>query len=73
MVDVVTKRLRANNKQALNIGLAIGYSKNIGGGFYHTIKVESFRELITELSIPFACSASSNPIIPKRDFNLYLS
>lgn len=41
MVDVVTKRLRANNKQALNIGLAIGYSKNIGGGFYHTIKLDT--------------------------------
>lgn len=41
MVDVITKRLRANNKQTLLIGLAIGYSKSVGGGFYHTIKLDT--------------------------------
>ena len=41
MVDVVCKRLRANNKQALVIGLAIGYSKNVGGGFYHVMKLDT--------------------------------
>ncbi len=40
MVDVVSKRLRKNNKQAYVIGLAIGYSKNIGGGFYHVMKLD---------------------------------
>lgn len=41
MVDVVSKRLRTNNKQALVIGLAIGYSKNVGGGFYHVVKLDT--------------------------------
>lgn len=41
MVDLVTKRLRTNNKQALVIGLLIGYSKNIGGGFYHVMKLDT--------------------------------
>lgn len=41
MVEVVCRRLRANNKQACVIGLAIGYSKSIGGGFYHVMKLDS--------------------------------
>ncbi len=41
MVDLVTKRLRINNKQTLVIGLAISYSKNVGGGFYHTTKLDT--------------------------------
>ncbi len=41
MVDVVCKRLRDNNKQGLVIGLAIGYSKSIGGGFYHVMKLDN--------------------------------
>jgi len=38
-IEVVCRRLRKNNKQACIIGLAIGYSMNVGGGFYHSIKV----------------------------------
>ncbi len=41
MVDVVSRRLRNNNKQAFNVGLAIGYSKNVGGGFYHVMKLNN--------------------------------
>lgn len=41
MVDVVVKRLRVNNKQAYVIGLAIGYSKDYGGGFYHVMKLDN--------------------------------
>lgn len=41
MVDVVSKRLRANHMQASTIGLAIGYSKSVGGGFYHVMKIDS--------------------------------
>ena len=41
MVDVVTKRLRDNNKQTLLVGLAIGYSKNYDGGFYHVMKLDT--------------------------------
>lgn len=40
-VDVVCKRLRASNKQASVIGLAIGYSKSVGGGFYHVMKLDA--------------------------------
>ncbi len=41
MVDVVSKRLRNNQKQSSVIGLAIGYSKNVGGGFYHVMKLDT--------------------------------
>lgn len=41
MVDVVTRRLRTNKKQASTIGLGIGYSKVINDGFYHTLKLEN--------------------------------
>ncbi len=40
MIDVVTSRLRNNNKTTSVIGFGIGYSKNIGGGFYHSIKLD---------------------------------
>lgn len=49
MVEVITKRLRENHKQTGLIGLNIGYSKNIGGGFYHSIKTvptKSSREIL---------------------------
>ena len=39
MLDVLARRLRKINKQATVIGLGIGYSKNIGGGFYHMNKI----------------------------------
>jgi len=41
MVEVLASRLRKNNKQTKNIGLGIGYSKDISGGFYHTIKLDN--------------------------------
>lgn len=40
MVDVITARLREKNMETSCIGLGIGYSKNIGDGFYHTTKLE---------------------------------
>ncbi len=39
MVDVLTTRLRNNHKTCQVISLGIGYSKTIGGGFYHQIKL----------------------------------
>lgn len=39
MVGVITARLRTNNKQTTNIGLGITYSKEIQGGFYHSMKL----------------------------------
>ncbi len=41
MVDVITTRLRANNKQSTVIGFGIGYSKEVGGGFYHSLKLDA--------------------------------
>ncbi len=38
MIDVLCERLRKSHKQTSVIGIGIGYSKNIGGGFYHSIK-----------------------------------
>ena len=40
MCDVLVQRLRNMKKQTKVIGLGIGYSKNIGGGFYHTLKID---------------------------------
>lgn len=41
MVESLTARLRYNSKECTCIGLGITYSKNIGGSFYHQIKLES--------------------------------
>lgn len=41
MVSVVTKRLRENHMHSSSIGLAIGYSKSVGGGFYHMMKLDT--------------------------------
>lgn len=40
-IDIVTKRLRVTKKQASIVGLAIGYSKSVGGGFYHVMKLDT--------------------------------
>ncbi len=39
--DVVCKRIRNHNKLTSCIGLMIGYSKNVGGGFYHVMKLDN--------------------------------
>lgn len=41
MLDVLMKRLRSMNKQTSLVGLGIGYSKDIGGGFYHMQKLDT--------------------------------
>lgn len=41
MIDVLTKRLREHKKHTSLIGLGIGYSKSIGGGFYHMQKLDT--------------------------------
>lgn len=57
MVEVLTARLRQNNKQCTIIGFGIGYSKNIGGGFYHSVKLDAptdfSKEIINECNIMF--------------------
>ena len=41
MVDVLASRLRKSNKQCMVIGFGIGYSKSVGDGFYHSVKLDS--------------------------------
>lgn len=40
MVEVVTMRLHKNHVTSSVIGLGIGYSKDVGGSFYHQIKLD---------------------------------
>ncbi|MBQ7031677.1 MAG: Y-family DNA polymerase [Bacilli bacterium] len=66
MVEVLASRLRKNNKQTKNIGLGIGYSKDISGGFYHTIKLDnptdSAYEILNNCLIIFDKFYESMPI-----------
>lgn len=41
MIDVICARLRKGNKLTKLIGLGIGYSKSVSGGFYHSIKIDN--------------------------------
>ncbi len=41
MLDVLTQRLRVAHLEASHIGFGVSYSKNIGGGFFHSVKLES--------------------------------
>lgn len=66
MVDVVSKRLRTSNKQAAVVGLAIGYSKTIGGGFYHVISLDtptdSSKEILAICELLFNKFYNGSPI-----------
>ncbi len=39
MLEVLTKRLRLEKKETCLVGLGISYSKNVGGGFFHSQKL----------------------------------
>ena len=41
MVEVLSIRLHKNHKTTSVIGLGIGYSKSVGGGFFHQIKLNN--------------------------------
>ncbi|MDE5540178.1 MAG: Y-family DNA polymerase [Bacilli bacterium] len=41
MIEVLTMRLRKNQKVCNVIGFGISYSKNLGGGFYHSVKLSA--------------------------------
>lgn len=49
MVEVISARLRKENKQAGIIGLGIGYSKTYGGGFYRVNKIPSATDNTKEI------------------------
>lgn len=50
MVEVLTARLRANNKQTSVIGFGISYSKEVHGGFYHSMKLDNPTDLTKEIN-----------------------
>lgn len=41
MVSVLTSRLRKNNKTTSVIGFGLSYSRVLGGGFYHSLKLDN--------------------------------
>ena len=49
MVEVLTARMRKYHKQCTIVGFGIGYSKNIGGGFYHAIKLDAPSDINKEI------------------------
>ncbi|MEG1287942.1 MAG: Y-family DNA polymerase [Bacilli bacterium] len=57
MVEVLTARLRKNNNQACIIGFGVNYSKEIQGGFFHSLKLDaptdSTKEIIKQCNIIF--------------------
>lgn len=50
MVDVICARLRASGKESRVIGFGIGYSKDVDGGFYHSIKLETSTDSPREIT-----------------------
>lgn len=57
MLDLLCARLRANNMQTMVLGFGISYSKSVGGGFYHSLKLDNptdnFKELTALCEIIF--------------------
>ena len=45
MVEVLMVRLHKNHKTCCVVGLGIGYSKSVGGGFYHQVKLSEATDL----------------------------
>lgn len=41
MAEVLSLRLRENHKTCSRIGFGIGYSKNVGGSFFHQVKLNA--------------------------------
>ncbi len=52
MAEVLARRLRQNKKVCGGIGFGVSYSKNLGGGFYHHIKLESETNNEDEICLP---------------------
>ena len=87
MVEMLTARLRHNNKECIGVGLGIDYSKNVGGSFYHQIKLEiptdDNKEIIKVCNLIFdrfyenlpirKITISLNGLIPKvgKQLNLF--
>lgn len=66
MVDVLTARLRSDKKECFVIGLGIGFSKTMGGGFYHNNKLDtstdSPKEILQHVLLMFDRYYENQPI-----------
>ena len=51
MLDVLLRRLRNNQLECQNIYFGISYSKNIGGGFAHSLKLANATDSLNELYV----------------------
>lgn len=49
MIEVLCARMRKNHKECMGISFGISYSKNVGGGFYHSIKLPVPTDNIKEI------------------------
>ncbi len=49
MVDLLTRRLRNMKKSTSVIGFGVNYSRTIGGGFSHTIKIDKYTKDSNEI------------------------
>ena len=49
MVETLTMRLRENHKQTTIISLGITYSKEVSGGFYHSLKIDAPTDVNNEI------------------------
>jgi len=74
MVDHLTRRLRNIKKKASIIGFGINYSKAIGGGFGHTVKLDKYTgdtNEIVEICLNIFDKYYEN--LPIRKVSIYLS
>ena len=74
MVDHLTRRLRKIKKKASIIGFGINYSKAIGGGFGHTVKLDKYTgdtNEIVEICLNIFDKYYEN--LPIRKVSIYLS
>ena len=66
MCEVICRRLRVSKKECISVGLGIGYSKSIGGGFYHHVKLsnstDSEKEVLDNLILIFDKYYENQPI-----------
>ncbi len=49
MMEVLTERLRYSNLETGNVGFSLGYSKAVGGGFHHQLKLNNSTDDTLEL------------------------
>lgn len=74
MVDLLTRRLRNMKKSASVIGFGINYSKDIGGGFSHTIKIDKYTKSSEDITnVCLNMFDKYYDYLPIRKVSVYLS